>query len=546
MHNLFNTFKQFQDLSGLNINYDKTEIMPLGPLRVRPQFSGNFSVKWTCGPVKVLGIYISSKHKDLIELNYGNRIEEIKTMLNIWRTRDLTLIGKVTVVKHLALPKLIYPLSMLPSPPDKKIQEINKAIYNFIWNGKPDKIKRNILVGTRETGGLQVPHIPTLCSSLKITWVKRLMNPNNTGCWKLFMLRHIPLELQQLIWDCNILYDDLPMSQQLNPFLREILKTWCNMNSNSQVENIDEVAEQILWWNSNIKINKQVVFYKNYINEGVRKVKDVVNDDGTFLTYAEFKERHPGVVTNFLIYHGLISAIPRDWKSLLQRETILMEADDENAVSHSLLLTQLMFTSTPNKLIYNKLVSNIRQFPTNTQAKWSHDIHAEIECENWTIYYTAAYGSTLSTRLHAFHYNFLHRTLVTNELLHILHIKDDNLCTFCKQDVETLKHLFWNCTKVKVFWEELIEWLDNGRIVLNEIDVLLGMENNNNFRIFQNKIYIVAKQFLYYCRCNNMAPNLIAFRNRLCIVKKVEYSIAIGHNKVNRHNELWDWCPDLD
>ena len=46
--------------------------------------------------------------------------------------RTMTLMGKITVVKTFALPKLIYPLTVLENPPEeiiKKIQKHNLYVY---------------------------------------------------------------------------------------------------------------------------------------------------------------------------------------------------------------------------------------------------------------------------------------------------------------------------------------------------------------------------------------------------------------------------------
>ena len=47
--------------------------------------------------------------------------------------------GKITVIKNYALPKLIYALSFLPNPPTQTVKRIEKLMYNFIWDGKPEK-----------------------------------------------------------------------------------------------------------------------------------------------------------------------------------------------------------------------------------------------------------------------------------------------------------------------------------------------------------------------------------------------------------------------
>jgi hypothetical protein len=37
------------------------------------------------------------------------------------------------------------------------IKEIESCFYRFIWNGKPDKVKRLTLIGDYEKGGLNNP-----------------------------------------------------------------------------------------------------------------------------------------------------------------------------------------------------------------------------------------------------------------------------------------------------------------------------------------------------------------------------------------------------
>ena len=39
-----------------------------------------------------------------------------------------------------------------------------------------------------------------------------------------------------------------------------------------------------------------------------------------------------------------------------------------------------------------------------------------------------------------------------------MEILDTNMCTFCKKEVETLKHLFWQCSFVQTFWKSVKKW----------------------------------------------------------------------------------------
>ena len=67
------------------------------------------------------------------------KIDQFKTCLKQWQHSTLTLLGKVTVLKTFAIPKLIYPLTVLPNPSEIVLHDLNKCIYKFLWDRKPEK-----------------------------------------------------------------------------------------------------------------------------------------------------------------------------------------------------------------------------------------------------------------------------------------------------------------------------------------------------------------------------------------------------------------------
>ena len=71
------------------------------------------------------------------------------------------------------MPKLIYRASVLTL--DKQaIKNVNSVIYNFLWNGKPDKIKRLALISDYKDGRAK-------------NATHRVLNPNTTN--------HVPQEI---------------------------------------------------------------------------------------------------------------------------------------------------------------------------------------------------------------------------------------------------------------------------------------------------------------------------------------------------------------
>jgi hypothetical protein len=117
------------------------------------------------------------------DLNFRKNIIDVSKILKSWQHRKLPLLGKVTVIKTLALPKLIHLLTSLPNLKQSLFNDLDKLFFNFIWDGKPEKIKRNTLIADFEDGGLKMIHLQQFNAYLKISWVKRFFS-NLKGGWQ--------------------------------------------------------------------------------------------------------------------------------------------------------------------------------------------------------------------------------------------------------------------------------------------------------------------------------------------------------------------------
>ena len=131
-----------------------------------------------------------------------------------------------------------------------------------MWKGKPDKVKRAVLIADREEGGLKMPHIQSYSHAIKISWIKRLMDIENKGKWKM-LLNKVLLENYGItsLWECNMKETDVEISHY--QFLEEIIKAWCKIHY-KEPTSWSEVSCQIIWYNSNIRIDKNMVFYRKW------------------------------------------------------------------------------------------------------------------------------------------------------------------------------------------------------------------------------------------------------------------------------------------
>ena len=78
--------------------------------------------------------------------------------------------------------KLIYCLTVLPSPDEKYLKEVNILFYQFIAGSKTEKLKRNTLIGDYAEGGFNMIDVFEQNNALKVSWLKRFIK--NAGMWR--------------------------------------------------------------------------------------------------------------------------------------------------------------------------------------------------------------------------------------------------------------------------------------------------------------------------------------------------------------------------
>ena len=73
--------------------------------------------------VKILGIYYYYNEKLKIQENFKRHIIKMKKVLQIWRVRDLSITGKITVFKTLEISNIVH-FALVKTIPNLMIQEL--------------------------------------------------------------------------------------------------------------------------------------------------------------------------------------------------------------------------------------------------------------------------------------------------------------------------------------------------------------------------------------------------------------------------------------
>ena len=411
----------------------------------------------------------------------------------------------------------------LPNPPELVMRDIDKLLYNFIWENKPDKINREQMSQPYCSGGVKMINIYIHAKSLKISWMRRLFKGTIDSSSFMLMNLFIPenLQFKENLGDehfCQM------ASVTTNRFWKEVFLAYSGLHSVT----CTSISCHPLWKNSLIRISNESVFYKSWYKKGIIFINDLLDGDGSFLSLNSFRLKWE-VNVNFLQYSGLCRAIKCGYSNYdllkadqpLRPDTISLVCKFNKGCSH----------------IYNQLLNkNLKK--CKSLEKWKR--HFDIDDKLWGNYCSQTFNCTLDVGLRWFQYKIVHRILFTNDLLFKLKLVNEKCCSFCGIHVETPIHLFCECQLSSRIWTSLSHWISrktDNRIEFSSKNILFGFKGSQNKAL--NCIMFVVKKLLYSNKMQNKVPYFLQFKSAIIDYYRSEEYIAIMKGNYISFRKKW-------
>ena len=121
--------EKFEIHSGLKCNPPKCELTPLGDSeQVEVIFNGE--VVKCVNEMKITGIIYSNNYENRVKANYDPLIEKLTNKLNMYKMRDLSLIGKIQILKTVGISQILQVMNVI-EPTDEVLKVLNAIIFKF-------------------------------------------------------------------------------------------------------------------------------------------------------------------------------------------------------------------------------------------------------------------------------------------------------------------------------------------------------------------------------------------------------------------------------
>ena len=394
--------EQFKYISGLHINKRKTEAMWLGSNLQRGCYG--FNLKWV-NEVKILGIFFSNARvASEIEKNWNEQINKCRQIINQWEKRNLSILGKVCVIKTFLSSQFTFIMRSIVIP-DKVLSEINTLFFRFLWRRRDcnrrafEKVKRKIMISDFSEGGVKMIDVKILQTSFQLEWLVRVSKSNSTDKWAWIpSLYFAKFGRNMAFLNTTVgLKNFKGLNLVLGNFWNLILKTWL---LNNTVRSIENSRWECIWENNHILYQSKVILFENWTKKGITYINDILDNNG-IKSFDEIEMIIGRSASLRFEYNVVFNAVSR---FLRQYPPTDLEADHVRVLFNDNRCTiAKMF----------KIYLTERNYCTPTSVRfWYNKFNIEID----QLYWELAVITTKESRLREIHWKILSNIYPTNFL----------------------------------------------------------------------------------------------------------------------------------
>ena len=443
---------EFGHVAGLVLNKSKTEGILLGSLVNKDESEYINGISFTNDSVRCLGVYIGHDEHKCFDLNWTKKLKFFEQTLERWKHRNLTLFGRILILKTLALSKFVY-LFCVISVPDSVKKALNGMMYKFIWNGK-DKISRKVITASYEKGGLHMVDLDAFIMSLNASWAARILSgkgaenvflkyyANKLGLTtnQLFLSNVKSLVNNKTFSNIPKFYQDVVFSFNKSKFSKCMMKM-----------NYYDFLSQPLFYNDIFIWKSNVLTFKNWCECGIFFVCDLFDCSGKMITcetlFAKLIRK-----TNYISEYSIVKKIVCERASSLNIDTRNAKFINTKNIKPNCISTvngTVDISAKRSNFFYTLLMNQSYQKP-NSEIFWRREYNLPIV--KWQHIYMRRVKNVSDKKIAEFNFKIIHRILPCGVYLSKWKENVSGRCAYCGM-LETTEHLIFACSRVKKIWK---------------------------------------------------------------------------------------------
>lgn len=270
----------------------------------------------------------------------------------------------------------------------------------------------------------------------------------------------------------------------------------------------------------------------------IYKIIDLFDlDSGAFYTFDTFKELFPNVDVDFLLYHGIVSSIPRSWRHELK----LNNPSAPNEITWHEKYEKIIHSGKPTKTLYNFFRDSVATDASVLLVLWNNDLKTTLTQKKFNKLFIKIKKMTSSTKLRYFQYRIIVRALTLNTHVARWDPEVSPLCTFCETYCEDTTHLFTECVHVKKIWLALKKWckyMHDINLQLPSRTIIFNDYNGPHSELI-NMYILITKFYVYKTKVQGNKLKFNVLMTDINRVKMIEKTIYNVQNKIRLFSLKW-------
>lgn len=155
---------RYGQASGARLNTAKCSVMYLRDAPPQPKHGLPVASE-----VKILGYRFSASGPS--PSNWHGALTKLQMKARNFETLRCPVTARATIARTLLFTLLSYIASVMTVPARTKL-EAERIVFRFLWGGKPDRVKRQIVQLPRSKGGLGLTDVGVLATALHVKWTQ--------------------------------------------------------------------------------------------------------------------------------------------------------------------------------------------------------------------------------------------------------------------------------------------------------------------------------------------------------------------------------------
>jgi len=544
LESIMEVFKEYEKLtimSGLELNADKTEFLQLGSIKEEKFKFSYLNCNYSLDPkseVKICGLYFCNDKDKEYEENIMAKIEKLENQLRKWMCRNLTLEGKILIVKTYGLSQLIYNLQCHYIL-EKEIILVERLIYKFIWSKKwtdsrtIDRIKRSVLKNELDMGGLKAPDIDCLDKALKLKQFIRASKSTNVikSIQEYSIVGEIPIDIirqeyYKISQDEWVVRSGQGTINKLTDWARSS-RYGNNDNGQSSIIAINTVGSIDIstYLERKNEILANCVF-KEIKKEGIENLNEVLQE-------LEFNS-HETTIRN-LKY--IVSCLDQELIEIAKNYNSEINSGT-GELTHLYIGNDLFI---PTNQITVKILQKTLKVALNKVSVI--DYESKLDIDNFSLGSLASVRQAVcSVKLRNIFYRLINGDFFSRSRMVRFKMVEDSDCERCGME-ENSRHLLWECQGAKRGW-------DNLNVILSKLDLpnerIYQYQDLFNFECSSAAATIrlrLINELIQIARPNNLTEEYI---NRMIKnLMNTEKYIAIKNKSLARFEKKWGLFTNL-